>query len=300
MRNIRYVGLLSGLALGVLYACTVPDLQMNNMNQSGGDTLDLAGVDFAIEPGSIGSPCSDTTQCKAGLAPVCWKKNLLEDPGNLPVKNGYCSSTCASDNDCGGSGTCQTVVAGAQKYCLRSCVGPTACRSNEGQGCYILTPRSGYCYPTDRLSCNPTQIDPATKNGTCPGSVPESGCIRRTFEDIGECRELCTLVPGSCPVREGRPQHCVYLDATVDGKGAATRDTFKGLICFPLYGDARQPGESCSYFDECVDGYQCNLVATGDKKCHQLCIVGAMNVCDNGLTCKDAFKNGVGKPGLCL
>jgi hypothetical protein len=232
--------------------------------------------------------------------PVCWKKNILDDPGNLPTPNGYCSSQCSSDADCGGTGTCQTVLAGVGKYCLRTCQVPNTCRNNDGYACFLMSATLGYCYPSTRLTCNPTLIDPATKNGTCPGANPASACIRRTFEDLGECRPLCSAGVGQCAASGGLPQHCVYIDTTKDSKGRTTRDTFKGLGCFPVYPDAKKPGESCNYFDECTDGYECNVVQAGDFKCHALCTVGVANGCSAPETCKDAFGAGAGSPGLCL
>ena len=92
--------------------------------------------------------------------------NVLDQPGNLPTNSGYCTSTCTSDADCGGYGTCQTIQSGQPKYCLRTCYLPNTCRTDQSFGCFPLTAQMGYCYPTTRLTCNPTIIDPATKNGT--------------------------------------------------------------------------------------------------------------------------------------
>lgn len=285
--------------LGLIGACSVP-ARSNADLQSTDETLDLFGVDFAIAPGSIGASCQADAGCTSGTAPICWRNNILDDPGNLPTPNGYCTSTCTTDSDCGSTGTCQTVLTGAPKYCLRSCLIANTCRSEDGYACFILTRTSGYCYPATRLSCNPTQIDPATNNATCPGANPPSGCVRRTFEDKGECRPLCAGGAGTCASAGGVAQHCVYLDTTKTTSGKPTRDRFKGQLCFPVYPDAKKPGEACTYFEECTDGYQCNAVEGGDRRCHLLCTVGVAESCSAPETCRDAFGAGPGNPGLCI
>jgi hypothetical protein len=297
MRRTSYLLGLCALCLAV--ACSIPTKPSSDLD-GGSDTLDLLGVDFAIAPGSIGASCVADTDCNSVASGVCWKKNILDDPGNLPTTNGYCTATCTSDADCGGTGTCQEVLAGASKYCLRSCITANTCRTGDGYACFIMTRTSGYCYPANRLSCNPTQLDPATGNGTCPGASPPSGCVRRTFEDLGECRPLCTGGPATCASAGGLAQHCVYLNATRTISGQPTRDAFKGLLCFPVYPDAKRPNDSCTYFDECTDGYQCNVVSGGDRKCHQLCTVGAQQSCGSPEICRDAFGAGTGNSGLCI
>lgn len=300
-----FAKVLSGLCLSIgllLGACTVPDSNINltrDMNMNTGPGLpDLSGLDLAIPSGSIGAPCAKTADCTTGKAPVCWVNNILEDPGNLRTPGGYCSSACTDDNDCGGQGLCQAIT-GTVKYCVAKCAFAGYCRALEGYGCFILGKSAGYCYPASSLLCNPTQIDPGTNNGTCPGADPPSGCLRRTFEDRGECRALCQAGASTCASQNGVQQHCVYIDSTKDGSGLQTRDTFKGLICLPLSKAPKSDGATCQYFDECGDGYQCNLTKGGDSKCRPLCIVGVQGACNAPATCKDVFGAGTGKPGLC-
>jgi hypothetical protein len=281
-----------------LCACSVPT-NNTTVNTDGGDSFDLAGVDLAIGPGSIGAPCLGNGDCTAGNTPSCWKNYILDDPGNLPTPNGYCTSSCTTDADCGSTGSCQAVLPG-KNYCVRKCYVANTCRPADGYACFILATHLGYCYPATRLSCNPTQTDPATKNGTCPGQNPPSACIRRTFEDLGECRPLCAGGAGSCSAADGLAQHCIYLDTTRTVGGNPTRDTFKGLACFPVYLDSKKPGGSCNYFEECTDGYECNVVAGGDHICHGLCTVGLDGSCTAPETCHDTFGLGAGQTGLCL
>ena len=293
-------------ALGLAAAgCTVPtqtiDLTRDMSVPIGSSSqLDLYGLDLALTPGAIGSACTRNSDCTlTGGTPTCWATNVLADPGNLPTPGGYCTTPCSVDADCGSQGTCQTVSQGA-KYCLASCFTANVCRYQQRYACFILGPAKGYCYPSNRLSCNPTQIDPGTGNGTCPGSSPPAACIRRAFEDLGECLNTCTPGSGTCPAVGGIIQHCVYVNQTYDAAGQPTRDKFKGTACFPLSATPKQIGESCTYLDECADGLQCNNGPSGDKKCHPLCTVGAPGSCPTGQTCNDSFAAGRGNPGLCF
>jgi hypothetical protein len=291
------------LAAG-LAGCTVPDQTTNlthdmTMTMNTGGETDLAGIDLARAPGSIGTACKTNTDCRTGATPTCWATNVLSDSGNLPTSGGYCTAPCSADSDCMGQGTCLD-VGGGNKYCLASCFAAGICRDQERYACFILGPGKGYCYPSTRLSCNPTQIDPGTNNGTCPGASPPAACIRRAFEDLGECLSTCTVGSGSCSSVAGVLQHCVYVNEGYDAAGQPTRDTFKGTACFPLPATPKQLGAACSYIDECADGLECNVGPSGDKKCHALCVVGAPGTCPTGQTCADSFMAGRGNPGLCM
>ena len=299
------LGSVLAMALGLAASgCTVPTQTIDLTRDMSAPVVsssqpDLYGLDLAIAPGSIGASCTKNSDCRIGGTPTCWATNILSDPGNLPTQGGYCTSPCASDADCGGQGTCQTVSAGV-KYCLASCFTANICRYQERYACFILGPAKGYCYPSNRLACNPTQLDPGTGNGTCPGATPAAACIRRAFEDLGECLSLCTPGSGTCAAVGGVLQHCVYVNQTYDAAGQPTRDKFKGTACFPLSGAPKQIGEACTYLDECADGLQCNNGPSGDKKCHPLCTVGAPGSCPTGQTCNDSFAAGRGNPGLCF
>ena len=299
-----FLGLAVSLLVGlVLCGCTVSDQTLDltrdmSMTVNTSQLPDLNGLDLSLVPGSIGAPCTLNSDCKTGTA-KCWAQNLLDDPGNLPTPGGYCTSTCAADADCAGQGTCQTIGNGL-KYCLASCFAANICRSQQRYACFILGPSKGYCYPSNRLACNPTQIDPATGNGTCPGATQQAACIRRAYEDLGECLDTCTIGSGTCPAVGNTLQHCVYVDQGYDAKGQPTRDKFKGAACFPLSASPKQLGDTCAYADQCADGLECNLGPSGDKKCHALCVVGAPGTCGAGQTCADSFSAGRGNPGLCF
>jgi hypothetical protein len=291
------------LALG-LAGCTVPDQTIDlthdmTVTMSNSGQVDLSGLDLQMTPGSIGASCKMSTDCTTGTTPTCWASNVLSDSGNLPTAGGYCTSPCTTDTDCKGQGFCLDVGGGA-KYCLEGCIGPNICRTQQRYACFILGTNKGYCYPSTRLSCNPTQIDPGTGNGTCPGASPPAACIRRAFEDLGECLATCTVGTGTCSSVGGVLQHCVYVNQGYDAAGRTTRDTFKGAACFPVAASPKQLGDPCSYYDECADGLECNVGPSGDKKCHSLCIVGAQGSCAANQMCADSFAAGRGNPGLCM
>jgi hypothetical protein len=281
----------------VLQGCLVPDdpqdpRRRDMLMSGGGDggAGDLAAVDMMRPQGAIGAACKTNADCKFGKAPACWVDHILNKPGNLATPGGYCSSGCASDADCAGQGFCTTVETGEPRHCVASCSGRKTCR-DPGYACFVLSATSGYCYPDGRLTCNPT-----SGTGECAGPPP-AACVRRAFDDKGECIRTCDIGFASCPDK----QHCVYLNTTIDNTGRPTNDKFKGSACFPLYGDAKGENEKCSFFDECKDFLQCHLGPGGDGKCHYLCRVGVAMACtDPNQKCKDVFQAGLGNPGLCL
>jgi hypothetical protein len=292
---------------GLLSGCVVdpelpPPVRREDGGTGPGTTADMFSVqyDLAPIPGGIGGPCTMDSQCLFGSGTKrCWKQNILEEPGNIGTPGGYCTAQCTKDEDCAGQGICATVGAG-QKYCLKGCASPGVCRFPD-YACFVLTNTSGYCWPAVRLNCNPTSND-----GSCPGFANDpklpNGCIRRAFEDLGECHQGCQIGPSSCPFTQGgKAQHCVYINATRDTNGLPTRDKFKGNACFQLYDDARVENATCNYFDECQDGLQCNLSPGGDRKCRPLCLFGVEGACtDPNQRCRDVFDAGLGNAGLCL
>lgn len=309
MHNVRWLQVTSALVWvfsvgsgGLLASCTVSDDKPPSQRRDMGPpdlmsvAFDFSEPDLAPIPGGIGAPCTTDTDCRFGTVRKCWRQNLLDEPGNLPTPGGYCTSQCTTDQDCAGQGICVSLGQGHPKHCLQRCNGPNICRHPD-YACYVLTPTSGYCWPALRLNCNPTVGD-----GRCQGSDPPAACIRRAFEDLGECRQVCNLGINTCPfLMNGRRQHCVYINATRDTQGLPTRDKYKGTACFELYPDAKQEGASCAYFDECQDGLQCNLSPGGDRKCRQLCQVGVVGACPDPMhRCRDVFDAGLGNPGLCL
>src|SRR5262249_2159920 len=118
---------------------------------------DMSGTDGG-RMGGIGDPCTADTDCAAGPMPSCWKSNVLNNPGNPATPNGYCSSKCTTETDCGTGGHC--VNLGAAKYCLKMCSDATTCR-HPGYACAFYGP-DGVCYPDTIFDCNPKM-----GTGTC-------------------------------------------------------------------------------------------------------------------------------------
>lgn len=300
MSTRRPLGLCLSLSLmlPLLSACLVddslPPSQVSDMarpiDQAGTGTVTEA--DLKTPLGAVGQGCTKGSDCTGVASPRCWTSNINDEPGNLPTLGGYCTANCVNDSDCGAYGTCQDVL--GQRFCLGRCSGAGGCRVPD-YACFVLSATSGYCFPANRLTCNPTAGD-----GTCEAG--KGACIRTAFDDLGTCRDQCPLGTKTCPVLpSGVSQHCVYINATRDVAGVPTRDRFKGTACFPLAPMAKQEGAACEYFDECQDGLQCNLSPAGDKKCRTLCQVGVVGACpDPNQKCRDVFDSGLGNPGLCI
>ena len=260
---------------------TSTDLPRTDMTPS--SDMSSSG-DMAGGSGGIGDPCTADTGCKKGPTPTCWKSNVLNNPMNPATPSGYCSSECTSDAACGAGARC--VSLGMKSYCLASCNNATTCRK-PGYACsYYDT--AGVCFPDTIFDCN-------TKAATCTesGSGKMGGCIRQAYEDKGTCAASCTAGSGTCASVGTTKRQCIYLDAT----RPPNSDAWKGLICLESPATAVMPGGSCSYLNDCTDGYQCDGASSS---CRQLCGKGAggMPACTMG-TCADAFGTPATGPGLC-
>ncbi len=251
----------------------------------------------------IGGPCSATAQCTEGKTPECFTKKLFNLNGYLPTPNGYCSSRCTNDGDCGAAGTC--VSFGNQgQWCMAQCTLPTDCRS-PGYACFRYN--NGYCFPNGNLDCDPT-----ANNGTCTTTQGQPGGCLRAAEGPGTtgfCTEGCVAGAGSCPVQNGLARQCVVYNQTgsVDLQGNPTGDKFHGAVCIDNY-SSNAVGSEClytdpagnvhDYIDACADGAECYITAFtgGDNKCRQMCyppgegqIDAAANACPSGTFCSDVF-----------
>jgi serine protease len=102
----------------------------------------LKNADFVVAPGfspgsgnapgtgsnGLGDACTDSTQCGGGL--YC----------ELSLQHGYCTTACASDNDCNNAGICETLqeqppATGTFQICLKSCTQASDCRTSDGYTC---------------------------------------------------------------------------------------------------------------------------------------------------------------------
>lgn len=234
--------------------------------------------------GGIGDPCTDDTACKVGPSPKCWKSNVLNNTANPPTPGGYCSAACTADAQCGAGNRC--VNLGPGSFCLAGCSNATTCR-HPGYACtYYDT--AGICFPDSRLDC-----DPKASMGACTeaGTGKAGGCLRQAYENKGTCAASCTVGSGTCAALAGANRQCIYLDATK----TTAMDAWKGPICIQSFATPKNPGDACTFLNECKDGYQCdNLSST----CQQLCVKGGMPMCAMGV-CADAFMTPATGPGIC-
>ena len=260
-----------------------------DMSMTGGDMsspVDMATrSDMAMTmSGGIGDPCTDDTGCKVGPSPKCWKSNVLNNTANPPTPGGYCSAACTADAQCGTGNRC--VNLGPGSFCLAGCSNATTCR-HPGYACtYYDT--AGICFPDSRLDC-----DPKASMGACTeaGTGKAGGCLRQAYENKGTCAASCTVGSGTCAALAGANRQCIYLDATK----TTAMDAWKGPICIQSFATPKNPGDACTFLNECKDGYQCdNLSST----CQQLCVKGGMPMCAMGV-CADAFMTPATGPGIC-
>lgn len=263
---------------------------------------DLGPPDLALGPiqtGALGAACRSEADCtKVAKDPVCFREYLLNSPVLQRTPGGYCSAHCERNADCGPLGRCVDLWL-AGRVCMARCNQSGICRA--GYACLL---GEDICVPAQNFTCDPTENE-----GRCQAQVEidpmapkvPGGCIRQTYENLGRCAPECRIGRASCPIDpvERLPQHCVYLDTTVDRMLRPTRDKWKGLVCMHDPPRAVADGQPCSFFEECFEGSQCDLWPGGSGRCHPLCIQGGMPACPMGTTCQDALRAGPGGPGLC-
>lgn len=273
----------------------------SNGNTDGGSTngdMMIPGEDSTLCKGAgcVGAPCTDAAACTEGStgAAVCWKSTLLDNPKLVATPSGYCSRECTSDNDCG-TAKCVSVPGATKQYCMARCSSSLTCRK-PGYSCAYDGDKGGICFPNANFDCDPTKSDGKCSFGTDQAA---GGCIRAAYENDkgGVCHQECLIGKGTCPpdARFGSsgtapPQVCIYLDTTADSKGnpAPTGDKWKGNVCFQQSQSPQSAGGSCTYWTDCIDGYQCDRYATSEAAsvCRQQCILG------NGVQ-KDPLTNGI-------
>ena len=281
----RSLYLLSSILLIGVIACG----DQTQTNSDGGTTSgDMTGITPADSmlckgPGCIGAPCTMNTDCTEGAngAAVCWSGTLLNNPQLVTTTDGYCSRECTSDADCG-TAKCETLPNSTKHYCMARCSTATTCR-HPGYSCAFDGPSGGICFPSGNFNCDPTSGD-----GTCEYGVARNlgGCIRAAYENTagGVCHLQCEIGVKTCPVDDrfgttnAPAQECVFLDTTVDSKGnpAATGDKYRGNACFQQAAAPLGPLQTCTYWTDCQDGFQCDRYASSQATtlCRQLCALG--------------------------
>lgn len=313
--NRTWLGLATLALAGItLTACTKPPAGSDDAGTSNdggaGDmkSVDAAAcapdpvpkVDFAVPPtgkqikaGEVGAACTKTADCTQGKTPVCWTKTLFDASGTLDTAGGYCSSTCATDADCGTGNLCLDFGPMRGKACIAGCDDANTCR-HPGYSCAYLDQQGNNiitgCWPNGNLDCNP-------KEDTCtdPRYGMPGGCWRQAIEDDrgGVCLQTCNVGDLCDPDIFDNPLQCLYIDFTDIGDG------FRGTICFPTAQMPKDAGQSCMFSNDCADGLQCDNGPGGSKKCEKMCnLKGRSPRCTaSGTSCKKAFPGC--EAGLC-
>ena len=235
----------------------------------------------------VGEMCTKATMC-TGPNPQCY----TTIPGtSWSEPSGYCSNTpCMTSTDCGTNGAC-AIVAGTN-LCLRSCTAGSCASAATTLRCFYLgSSGTGVCLPMNASMCDPTSA------ASCGGT---GACIRQGFDNVGDCGTPCVFGSTTCPVVGGKQTNCIFLNERVNAQGAATSDTFAGLLCSNANA-SDAPGAACTYTNDCVAGYECDFFGT--KTCKKLCRVGTSTDCPvPGTTCANEFKLTTfttGSIGLC-
>jgi hypothetical protein len=95
--------------------------------------------------GGLGDPCNRPEDCM-GVANEY--RDCLLAMGEVTFPNGYCSTWCSGDTDCGSTGRCVHVL--TLDHCYVPCSTSSGCRVGEGYTCRVI-PYSDdtrtYCYP---------------------------------------------------------------------------------------------------------------------------------------------------------
>lgn len=326
---------LLSVLLGVATACNGNTTTTNSDGgSSSGDGGDSDGgssdPNLCKGAGCVGATCLADTECTEGnsaLPAVCWKGTLLNNPKLVATPGGYCSRECTSNADCG-TAKCVTLPGSTKQYCMARCTSASTCRKPD-YVCAFDGDTGGICFPNANFDCDPTK-------GTGQCEVGEAknagGCVRAAYENDhgGICHLQCLVGTKTCPpdtrfgTTNAPAQVCVYIDTTVDSKGnaVATGDKFRGNLCFQQSQAPKGPGESCTYWTDCQDGYQCDryVQTQANQVCRKLCAQGngtqtplpgtvmpagnmpANNTCSGaGESCTNALRAGVinGAAGLC-
>jgi hypothetical protein len=94
----------------------------------------------------VGAACEDDQDCGGG------PMTCASEVAGLTAPQGYCTQSCALDDDCGAGGTCISgvdIVVLSSGTCVRACVPPDGCR--EGYACRSLSgaanDTNGVCVP---------------------------------------------------------------------------------------------------------------------------------------------------------
>jgi hypothetical protein len=133
---------------------------------------------ICIEPRTVGSGCTDDSQCAGGF---CLKKGQYDL--DVELSGNRCSSACCVDSDCGAGSVCVEGQTGV-RVCLPANIAARG-SANVGAGC---------------------ESDAQCSSGSCVGGR----CARRCSSDRACDNAICSLSLGS--LRESRRWSCVDDD----------------------------------------------------------------------------------------
>ena len=268
------------------------------------------------EPTAPGTACTATADCEPpqGQSPFCIT--------NAGYPNGYCTSTCAMDADCGMGGVCQG------NFCLAGCTTDADCNTGyscsdvNGDGTTTCNPAiAGSAAGTTCLSDDQcgvsviggfcvTEADNGWTGGYCSGAcIDDSDCLGGS---------TCQLTNPSDPQNSG--SICVQsCTANTDCRTPDYEcyDFFGGgtNACAPVASGTGPVGGACTGYGSCAggqdglcllnsdfaDGY-CSVTCTTDADCSAgshcletagLCIDDCTTTADcraNGYECFDAVE----------
>ncbi len=177
---------------------------------------------------AIGEPCTVDQDCDTGYC-------LSESEKGW--HDGYCSSPCSSDSDCGDGNICGFMNSSGTGICLERCENNAGCRIN-GYVCTIPEGRvENACVPGG--TGKGLIADHCQTSADCDGG-PKGLCLREEMGfPGGYCTHTCGF-QGPCP----SGTTCAF-DAQERG------------ICVGL----------CSEDEDCNEGYRCRDIGGGRKGC---------------------------------
>lgn len=244
---------------------------------------DLGPPDLGPVPPGPGAACSSDADCDDASC-------ILDEEW----RDGYCTSDCATNEDCGEDGTC-VASGGGSNLCLANCDpdDPASCR--PGYGCTTGTIGT-VCIPgcssdadcEGGLECAVGSGD--FGEGTCfdPDSAVGDECAEDDECPVGGfclAEDFAGWPGGACITTD-----CDYASGMGCGEGAVCAEGNFGGLCLA----------GCETDDDCRDSYGCVADGTYPDRmtCRPACTsddaCAGSSVCNPALgTCDDPFSDGL-------
>jgi hypothetical protein len=253
---------------------------------AGGGSAGASGSDGAVAvdtgttSGALGSACTATSECAAGLACDLPSGNMI--PGGGPA-NGMCTLSCNLQTECAPFGGKCVGLTSSQGFCLQTCslgsAPATKCQGRTDQACKGIYDNNdtllyGACIPmcASDADCGSRRCDPAL--GMCVDGAPSlppvgTPCVAN---DACDAQGMCAL--GACTAwcRFGSFDSCGYRRTPVDAAAGTVGACFAPLD--DPNGNAGDVGfcwQLCDSPADClVSGWGCDMSYKGDWG-HGLC-----------------------------